>query len=165
MDNMNKILIFVLIFFAFSFHQPATEMLIRQPDFVKKTGKDNVSAEVLEVIKAWNSEFEKNNPAAYFEHIHDDLTLFVPSSPYRCTGKRDDREEFEWSLKQGNSRVHFFQEIDPQVQVYGNAAVVTYYNRGIYGPTGKEAVSYLKETDVLVKENGKWRIVHIHVSK
>jgi ketosteroid isomerase-like protein len=124
-----------------------------------------IEKEVLEVVKTWNDCFEKNNASAYFSYIHNDLTLFTPSNPYRVDGKQEDQKEFEWSLGRSRTTVHFFQELQPSVQVYGNTAIVTYYNRGAYGPDGNEQMYYFKETDVLVKEDGKWLIVHIHVSK
>jgi hypothetical protein len=43
--------------------------------------------------------------------------------------------------------------------------VATYYSRGSYGPADKAVTAYLKETDVLVKRDGRWTIVHIHVSR
>jgi hypothetical protein len=61
--------------------------------------------------------------------------------------------------------VGYFQELQPLVQVFGDTAVVTYYSRGAYGPEGDAKTGYLKETDVLVKRNGTWKIVHIHVSR
>ncbi len=121
--------------------------------------------EILQVVKTWNDCFARNDAAAYFTHIHEALTLFIPSSPYRIDGKQDDRDEFEWSLSKGRTQVHFFQELQPDVQVFENTAVVTYYTRGAYGPEGNEQLYFLKETNVLVKENGRWKIVHIHVSK
>jgi len=121
--------------------------------------------EIWAVVKAWNQEFANNNPDAYFKYIHDRLTLFIASCPYRINGKREDRAEFEWSVEKGKTTVNFFQTIDPLVQVFGNTAVVTYYTRGSYGEAAVDPIVYLKETDVLVKENGKWQIVHIHVSK
>ena len=125
----------------------------------------NTEKEVLGVVKAWNDCFTSNDSTSYFTYIHDDLTLFIPSSPYRIDGKQDDREEFEWSLARGRTKVHMFQELQPNVQVFGSAAIVTYYNRGAYGPDGSEQVYYFKETDVLTKSHGEWKIVHIHVSK
>lgn len=127
--------------------------------------KATVEQEVLNVIKQWNDCFERNDNTKYFSYIHDDLTLFIPSSPYRIDGKQDDKKEFEWSLSKSRTKVHLFQELQPVVHVYGNTAVVTYHNRGAYGPDGAEQMHYAKETNVLVKENGTWKIVHIHVSK
>jgi len=123
-------------------------------------------AEVIAVIKEWNNAFTQNDPDTYFEYIHEDLTLFIASSPYRIDGKKDDREEFEWSLGKERTRVSLFQELQPKVQMLGETvALVTYHNRGAYGPDGEEQMLYLKETNVLVKENGRWKIIHIHVSK
>jgi ketosteroid isomerase-like protein len=125
----------------------------------------NTEKEVLETVKKWNDCFTRNDTQKYFEFIHDDLTLFIPSSPYKIVSRQDDKEEFEWSLNKSRTKVHFFQELQPQVQVYDSTAIVTYYTRGAYGPDGNEQMAYLKETDVLVRENGKWKVVHIHVSK
>jgi len=124
----------------------------------------NPKQEVLEVVKTWNDYFSANDPDNYFKFIHDDLTLYIPSSPYRIDGKDIDQEEFEYSLSKGWTKVGLFQELQPQVQLYDNTAIVTYYTRGSYGYGDSEKVVYLKETDVLVKQDGRWQIVHIHVS-
>ncbi|MBK6546255.1 MAG: nuclear transport factor 2 family protein [Saprospiraceae bacterium] len=34
-----------------------------------------------------------------------------------------------------------------------------------YVSDGSEQVYYLKETNVLIKEDEKWKIIHIHTSK
>ena len=52
----------------------------------------------------------------------------------------------------------------PRVQRYADVAIVTYFSRGSYGPEGEERAAYLKETNVLVKREGGWKVVHIHVS-
>ena len=119
---------------------------------------------VLATVKAWNDAFTTNDPGTYFGYIHDDLTLFFPSSPYRVDGKADDRVEFEYSLHKNWTKVGYFQELQPNVQLYDDTAIVTYYTRGTYGPEGKEKTIYLKETDVLVKVESEWKVVHIHVS-
>jgi ketosteroid isomerase-like protein len=119
--------------------------------------------EVWTVIQKWNKAFAANDVDSYFDFIHDDLTLIVPSSPYRVETKKMDKEEFIWSLNNGISKVQFFQELDPKIQILGNTAVVSYYTRGVYGESKLE-MTYLKETDVLIKEAGIWKIIHIHVS-
>ncbi len=111
-----------------------------QNDIPHLTGQPE--EEVLAVIKQWNESFESNNSEEYFSYIHDDITLFVPSSPYRIDGKTDDREEFEWSLNKGRSRVSLFQELQPTVQMLSNiSAIVTYHNRGIYGSKEQEQMN------------------------
>ena len=119
---------------------------------------------VLEVIKNFNRAFANNDPDKYFTYIASDITVLTPSNPYRVEGLEQDRAEFEYSLRSGVSRVGYFQEMQPKVQLLGETAVVTYFSRGTYGPKGQEKVCYYKETDVLQKQAGTWKIVHIHVS-
>ena len=81
--------------------------------------------EVWNVINAFNRAFAANDPDAYFAHIDDDIVVLTPSNPYRVEGLAADREEFENGLSEGYSRVSYFQELQPKVVVYGDAAVVT----------------------------------------
>lgn len=132
---------------------------------MKTARMTSAEREVWNVIEAFNRAFAANDPNRYFQYIDDDIVVIIPSSPYRIEGVKDDREEFEHSLHAGLTRVGYFQELQPLVQVFGDTAVVTYYSRGAYGPEGDAKTAYLKETDVLVKKNGAWKIVHIHVSR
>ncbi|HMB64059.1 MAG TPA: nuclear transport factor 2 family protein [Eudoraea sp.] len=121
--------------------------------------------EVWHTVQIWNDAFEKNDVDTYFSFIHPDLSLFIPQSPYRVDGKDVDIAEFVWSLQSGASKVKLFQELQPAVQVVGNLAFVTYHNRGVYGNEGQDTMVYLKETDILIKVNNQWKVIHIHVSK
>ncbi len=127
-------------------------------------GQAEPEREVLEVIEAFNRAFADNDPDRYFTYIDQDITVLTPSNPDRVEEVPDDREEFEWGIRTGKSRVGYFQELQPRVQLYGDVAVVTYFSRGSYGPEEEEVVAYLKETDVLVRREEGWKIVHIHVS-
>lgn len=127
---------------------------------------NKLETEVLTTIKEWNRSFDRNDPESYFTFIHKNLSLFLASSPYRVEGIEDDQEEFEWSLKNGRTRVSLFQELQPNVQILSpTSALVTYHTRGIYGNEGQEQMIYLKETNVVVKEYNHWKVIHIHVSK
>ncbi len=121
-----------------------------------------MEADVLEVVRAFNRAFAENDAERYFSHVDRDITVITPSNPYRVDGIDADRAEFEAGLRSGATRVHFFQELQPKVQLLGDAAVVTYYSRGSYGAAAKTA--YLKETDVLARRDGRWKVVHVHVS-
>ena len=76
--------------------------------------------EVWETVVAWNRAFERNDPRAYFEFIDPAITVITPGSPYRISGIEADRREFEFSLSKGHTRVGYFQEIDPKVNVFGS---------------------------------------------
>jgi len=123
-----------------------------------------IEHEVWQVVEAFNRAFVANDPEAYFALVDDEVTVITPSNPYRIEGQADDREGFEFALRQGYGKVHFFQELQPDIRVYGEVAVVTYHSRGSYGAEGSTKTAYLKETDVLVKRDSGWKIVHVHVS-
>jgi len=119
---------------------------------------------VWKTIDGFNRAFAANDPETYFRFIDDDIVVLTPSNPYRIEGIRDDREEFEFGLRQGYGRIGYFQELQPRIDVFGDVAVVTYFSRGSYGAGDKSTTLYLKETDVLVRRGDAWKIVHIHVS-
>jgi ketosteroid isomerase-like protein len=123
-----------------------------------------IEHDVWQVVLAFNRAFAANDPDAYFALVDDEVTVITPGNPYRVEGQANDRAGFEFALRQGYGRVHFFQELQPQVQVYGEVAVVTYYTRGSYGAEAGPKLAYLKETDVLVKRTDGWKIAHVHVS-
>ena len=120
--------------------------------------------EVWQVVQDFNTAFASNDPDKYFSYVDDDITVITPANPYRVEGVIDDREEFEYSLRKGNARVGYWQAMQPKVQLYGETAVVTFFARGSFGPEGQAQTVYWKITDVLVKKNKQWKVVHIHVS-
>lgn len=120
--------------------------------------------EVWQIIRAFNQAFANDNPDEYFQYIDDHITVLTPGNPYRVEGLEADREEFEFGLRQGYSRVGYFQELQPEIRVFDDAALVTYYSRGSYGPEGGAKTLYFKETDVLARRREGWKLVHIHVS-
>jgi len=126
--------------------------------------EDNPSeTAILGTLDAWNKAFARNDVETFFGYLDEAITIIIPSSPYRIDGKETDKEEFLLSLGRMRTQVHLFQPLQLHLQVFGNVAVASYHARGAYGPDG--VLHYTKETDVLVKDQGQWRIVHIHVSK
>ena len=125
---------------------------------------NELEREVWAVIEDFNQAFAANDVERYFSFVDQEITVLTPANPYRVEGIIDDRAEFEFSLREGQGRVGYFQEMQPSVQIYGDAAVATYFSRGSYGAEGKAQTAYLKETDVLIRRDGAWKIVHIHVS-
>jgi hypothetical protein len=54
------------------------------------------------------------------------------------------------------AKITNWQEIDPQIQVYGNAAVVTYYFDISFEMGGKEIKMGGRDMFVFVNEGAKW---------
>lgn len=120
--------------------------------------------QIWEVVSKFNQAFAENDTDEYFSHLDDEVIVIIPSNPYRLEGVEADREGFVYYLKNGAARVGYFQALQPHIRLSGNTAVVTYHSRGAYGPEGGEHTRYLKETDVLEKQGGGWKIIHIHIS-
>ena len=123
---------------------------------------NELQREAWTVVEDFNRAFAANDIEAYFRFVDDGISVLTPGNPYRVEGLNADREEFEFSLRAGSGRVGYFQEMQPSVTVHGDVAVATYFSRGSYGPENRTA--YYKETDVLIKKGGTWKIIHIHVS-
>lgn len=119
--------------------------------------------EVWGVIEQFDAAFAANDPDAFFKFVGEEITLLTPSYPYRSEGKPDDREEFEFRLGKGMTRVELFQEMQPYVFVSGDMAFVTFYARGFFGAS--EKMANWKITDVLQKTAEGWKIIHIHLSE
>ena len=88
---------------------------------------------VWQVIVRWNRAFAENDVERYFEFIDQNITVLTPGNPYRVEGIIDDRNEFEFGLSTGRSKVGFFQMMQPLIRVFGDMAIVTYFSRGYYG--------------------------------
>lgn len=119
--------------------------------------------EVWAVVEELDKAFLANDPDQYFRLIGDDITVIVPSQPYRSEGKPDDREEFTFLLNKGLTKVELFQEMQPFVFVRGNVAFVTFYVRAFFASS--EKMRFWKITDVLEKTDDGWKFIHIHVSE
>jgi len=101
----------------------------------------------------------------------DDLALFhtVAASNFCAfdAGKRFDGDALMELIRSlhaaGNTYVWTVAE--PQVQLFGETALITYVNRGsVRDPSGEKAMTWL-ESAVLRKDQGTWRIVFFHSTR
>jgi ketosteroid isomerase-like protein len=129
-----------------------------------KTGKE-LEAEGQEIIKleraAWEA-YKSKNIAALKDYYTEEATAFSDDQAYRIKGKADILRGMEASMKQ--SDVLSYQILDPQVQVLGDTAVLTYYYTENAMRDGKAANGAGKITIVFVRQDGKWRALHEHIA-
>ncbi len=121
--------------------------------------------EVLDVVRSWNDAFARNDVERYFSFVDPEITVLTPANPYRVEGLEQDREEFEFGLASEKSRVNLFQMMQPKVQVFGDAAVVTYFWRGSLGTGESAPMGHFKETDVFARRENGWKLAHVHLSR
>ena len=96
------------------------------------------------------------------DYYADDASAFSDDQAYRVRGKADILRGMEASMKQ--SDLLAYQILDPQVQVLGDTALLTYYYSESEMKDGKSSDTAGKVTMVFVKQGGKWRALHEHIA-
>ena len=120
--------------------------------------------ELLEAENRITTAFLKKDVESFFKDSDERLSAFHASNPYRI----DDRQSIENALKTFNkySTPTGLYKVQPRVQLYGDCAVVTYHFIETGEAEGGKLYAYEgKQTDVFVKKQGKWTLVHFHSSR
>ena len=129
-----------------------------------KSGKE-LEAEGQAIIKierdAWEA-YKNKQIDAFNDYYADDASAFGDEQAYRVRGKADIMRGMEASMKQED--LVSYQILDPQVQVLGDTALLTYYYTENSTKDGKTSENAGKATMVFVKQGGKWRALHAHMA-
>jgi len=121
---------------------------------------DDPTAEIIALEKAMLDRWVTGDTYSLIELAAPEITYFDPSLEKRLNG-REAFERFLAPLK-GTFRVPRYEIIDPKVQVYGEAAVLS-YNMVDYDEKGINAFR-MNVTEVYVRRDGRWGLVHSHFS-
>ena len=127
--------------------------------------KAALDAEAKQIIQSERDAWEaiKNKQTDKLaDYYADDASIFTSDQAYRISGK----DQVVGNLKSwlASSDLRAYQMLDPQVQVFGNTALLSYYftYSGVTG--GKDFSESGRFTAVFVKRGGKWLCVHEHES-
>ena len=110
---------------------------------------------------AWDA-LKESRTEAFSGYFAKDVSLFEDGQAYRTRGKAEAMRAVQAFLDGGE--IHSWQMLDPQVQVIGETAVLTYYFSQSGSAHGRDFHLSGKESVIFVKENGDWRVVHKHRS-
>lgn len=81
----------------------------------------------------------------------------------KSTSLEDERKALEAQLAAGTKYNHQLRDIE--VRIYGNTAICTSYITGSStSPDGTVRHVNMRRSAVLIKDNGKWKEVHDHIS-
>jgi ketosteroid isomerase-like protein len=120
-----------------------------------------IASEIIAREKASFAAWQRKDKAFYADYWAEDFTEFLPSNPY-LDSKANLMPKFEQLVE--HWKIVDFQMYNPQVQVYGDVAVLT-YNESISGTYDGQPSSYTgKVTMVYVKQGNTWRGAHYHES-
>ena len=123
----------------------------------------SVAALIIAREKASVEAWGRKDKAFFAEGLADDATFFSPMHPYL---EENPKENFLPKFEKYAEiiKFHDFQMYNPRVQVYGDAAVLT-YNSSVSATMGGQPMSYTaKVTSVYVRQGNAWRVVHVHES-
>lgn len=110
-------------------------------------------------IEAW----QKKDKAFWSNFLTDDATYIGAMSPYRDSDpKVNFLPKFEQHVE--DFQIVDFSMMDPIVQVYGDVAILTYYEN-VTALIHMNPLTYSgKVTAVYVKQGGTWKMAHGHES-
>lgn len=122
---------------------------------------DAAAAEVMALAKAqWSAEDQSKTAAQAWSSVADDYTEFNAVVPTLVEGKATAARFYDASLQSGDKGM-VSEMINPHVQVYGDAAILSYNYAGVTKDRdGKMKPNLAKSTRVYARQNGKWMLVH-----
>ena len=135
---------------------------IAAPAPLTSAARDAEAQKIIETERnAWEA-LKARKPEALADYFAEGASIFVEDSAYRLSGKANLDRALASFLQ--TTELRSYQMLDPQVQVLGDTAVLTYYFTESGAAAGKEFSSAGKITMVFVKQGGTWRALHEHRS-
>lgn len=122
-----------------------------------------IAAAIIAREKGSFEAWQRKDKAFFADFMSDDSTFFHWMNPYLET---DPKVNFLPKFEQYAEmmKINDYAMYNPRVQVYGDAAVLT-YNSSVSAAFGGQPVNYTaKVTSVYVKQGNTWRVVHSHES-
>ena len=125
---------------------------------------NDTETEILALTRQMLDAMYTADPAVHRAHCTDDMTSFEwYIAPYRIDGV-----DFHLRLIEdgGNGTPSRLEMLTPRVQVYGDTAIICYtLLKTTVAADGQPAqFSTVNETRVFVKQNGVWKMAHLHKS-
>jgi len=115
---------------------------------------DPVKQEVWQTLRALNDAWTKGKPDDLKNHFHKDMVAITATDRKRLEGR--EACFAAWNNFVKASKIHFWKELEPRIQIYGNAAIVTYYFDMSFDMGGQTIKMGGRDMFVFVKEGGKW---------
>jgi ketosteroid isomerase-like protein len=118
---------------------------------------------ILGVEKQMVRSFNAGKLEELLGHFHPRVVGFSSTKQERIAGLAAMRKTFDY-YHQASSHMKY-QISQPQVQVFGEAAIVTFYWTVALGTGRPRHIIRGRGSHVLAQEDGKWRILHEHFSR
>ena len=110
--------------------------------------------EIWAVVRALNEAWTRGDPAALTDYFHPGMVAITPMDRLRREGAAACIAGWQGFAKA--ARIDRWEESDPLIRVYGDAAVVSYYYAIDFEMGGKRYKEGGRDLFFLVRENGCW---------
>ncbi len=110
--------------------------------------------EVLAFIKAMNETWTKGDGSGLAGYFHPRMVAITATDQDILYGR--DACLKSWQGFAQSARIERWEELEPDVRIYGDTAIVTYYYDMSFDMEGERYDMGGRDMFVLVKENGRW---------
>ncbi len=118
------------------------------------TFADPVKQEIWATLRALNATWTQGNPADLKDYFHPDMVAVTATDRTRLLGQSACIAA--WKGFAAAARIHYWRELDPDIRLYGAAAVVTYYFEMSFDMNGQTITSSGRDMFFFINEKGRW---------
>lgn len=123
----------------------------------------NIEKAILEIEKQQVAAFNQRDLKTVLSFFDKNIVCFSSTQHERITGRAGLRRTFEYYLKEAEQVQYRISQ--PVVQVYGDTAIASFYWTVKLINGSKRRRIDGRGSHILVKRNGRWKIVHEHFSR
>ena len=113
--------------------------------------------EVWATVRALNDAWTRADGSGLVAFFHERMVAIVPGSRERLVGRA--ACVASWKAFAAAAVIHEWKEIDPLVEVFGDAAVVTYEYEASVTMGGRDLTLRGRDMMTLVREGGRWWLI------
>jgi ketosteroid isomerase-like protein len=145
-------------------HSLPTSLEIPIPVQMSPQKYSGVLGELMELESPAMERWRKGDPWGFIEISAPDVTYFDSGTPRRINGREALRAEY--ARREGKIFYDVMDFINPQVQVCGEVAVLTYrfLSTRLNSDGSVSDRTPWNCTEVFARSSGQWRIIHTHWS-
>jgi hypothetical protein len=115
---------------------------------------DPTKQEIWTTVRAMNDAWTKGNPDDLAKFFHRDMVVITPTDRHRLNGGA--ACVAAWKGFCNAARIHYWEEKDPVIYVYGNSAVVAYDFDMSFDMGGNTVSMGGRDMFFFVKEGQRW---------
>lgn len=134
------------------------------PAALESIGSDEKARELLQITWKILDAIHNGDAKIYAFYSSPELSCFEDVCPYRIDGLDFHLDMIRLMASNTENRPVRFDLLNPKVQLYGDAGIVSYTRLLTFDDAGKPQWTTYNETRVFVKIENSWKMVHFHRS-